>query len=95
MLFLTIGCILGLWLLCKWGDRDTKFFKSQMTLKNEYELKIMVLKQQLDAGHITQDEYDKLQTEAFDRYLDEDFVNTVRNTQIGFKDYRKDDYRKR
>lgn len=95
MLFVTIGCFLGLYLLCKWGDRDTGYFKSQMAIKNEYDVKQKTLDQRFQAGLMTQEEYEKFSDSAREAYYDEDFVNTVRHTQIGFKDYRSGDYKKR
>jgi len=87
-IFAAIGCALGLWGLHKWDLRDTSYYKSQKRLMDEFEIKADILKQQLAAGIITQDEHDELRKKFFDEKNEQSFINTIRETQVGFKNYK-------
>lgn len=88
-IFAAIGCALALLGLHKWDLRDTSYYKSQKRLIDEFELKADILKQQLAAGLITQDEHDALRKKAFDEKGEQSFINTIRETQVGFKNYKR------
>ena len=87
-IFSAIGCFLSLWGLHKWDLRDTSYYKSQKRLIDEFDSTADSLKKDLEAGLITQDEHDTLRKIAFDKKGEQSFINTVRETQVGFKNYK-------
>lgn len=90
-MFTAIGCAIGLWLLCKWGDRDTPYYKSQIAIKNQLECERSLLQQQLAAGIIDQEKYDELFTIAHNKSIRKSIEDCIRKTQIGCKDFKFDD----